>query len=174
MSADIAPEWTTTDWFNSKPLTLKGLRGRVVVIGTFQMLCPGCVSTGLPQLQRVHEAFDSKDVTVVGLHTVFEHHAAMTPVSLDAFIHEYRLGFPIAVDAPGSSPTPATMTRYGFRGTPSIVLIDRNGFLKLHQFGHIPDLQLGATIQKLIHEAADLALETTVASEVCSTDKGCG
>lgn len=173
MSTTIAPEWTTTDWFNSKPLTLAALRGRVVVLGTFQMLCPGCVSTGLPQLQRVYEAFDRADVAVVGLHTVFEHHAAMTPVSLDAFIHEYHLAFPIGVDAPGNSPTPVTMTRYGFRGTPSLVLIDRTGVIRLHQFGHVPDLKLGATIQNLVNQAGPVSLSGDGAASVCSVDDGC-
>src|SRR3546814_10131498 len=43
-AAMTAPELDVVRWFNSAPLTLAGLRGRVVVIGAFQMLCPGCVS----------------------------------------------------------------------------------------------------------------------------------
>ena len=53
MLDQLAPEWVTSQWFNSPPLTLADLRGRIVVLGTFQMLCPGCVANGLPQLQRV-------------------------------------------------------------------------------------------------------------------------
>ena len=44
----------------------------------FQMLCPGCVSHGLPQAKRIQHTFGDA-VTVLGLHCVFEHHAAMTP-----------------------------------------------------------------------------------------------
>jgi hypothetical protein len=41
---------------------------------------------------------------------VFEHHAAMTPVSLEAFIREYPLGFPIGVDeAAEGTPIAVTM-----------------------------------------------------------------
>src|SRR3546814_6731649 len=54
-AAMTAPELDVVRWFNSAPLTLAGLRGRVVVIGAFQMLCPGCVSESLPQLRRIHE-----------------------------------------------------------------------------------------------------------------------
>lgn len=82
-----APELVVARWFNTdKPLTLASLQGRVVFIHAFQMLCPACVSHGAPQAQKVHILFRHTDLSVIGLHTVFEHHAAMTPVALDAFI----------------------------------------------------------------------------------------
>ena len=128
MLDQLAPEWVTSQWFNSPPLTLADLRGRIVVLGTFQMLCPGCVANGLPQLQRVEQTFAREDVAVVALHTVFEHHAAMMPVALEAFLHEYRIGFPVGFDAHDDpAGMPITMQRYNLRGTPSLVLIDRQG-----------------------------------------------
>src|SRR5690606_20834913 len=82
-----APELQVLQWFNTPaPLSLAALRGRVVAIEAFQMLCPGCVSHGLPQARRVRQVFAGDDVAVIGLHTVFEHHAAMTPVALQAFL----------------------------------------------------------------------------------------
>ena len=98
------------------------------------MLCPGCVSHGLPQAQRIEQVF-GRDLTVLGLHTVFEHHAAMTPVSLEAFLYEYRIGFPVGVDQaePGSE-LPVTMRRYALRGTPSLIVIDRAGRLRVNLF----------------------------------------
>ena len=151
MNAEQALPWATTRWFNSEPLTLDDLRGRVIVLGTFQMLCPGCVANGLPQLQRVEQTFNRRDIAVIGLHTVFEHHAAMTPTLLEAFLHEYRIGFPVGVDAHEEAEgAPITMTRYGLRGTPSLVLIDRAGLIQFRGFGHEPDLALGARIAQLI------------------------
>src|SRR5690606_897337 len=105
----IAPELAVSQRFNSpRPLSLAALRGKVIVLHAFQMLCPGCVAHALPQAERLHRLFNHRsDVAVVGLHTVFEHHAAMTPVSLEAFIHEYRLTFPIGVDeASNGDPIP--------------------------------------------------------------------
>ena len=59
------------------------------MLHAFQMLCPGCVSNAIPQARRLHEIAKSlDDLVVLGIHTVFEHHAAMTPVSLEAFLHE--------------------------------------------------------------------------------------
>ena len=42
-SAPVAPSWHVARWFNSAPLTLADLRGKVVVAHAFQMLCPACV-----------------------------------------------------------------------------------------------------------------------------------
>ena len=54
----LAPEIDAVQWFNVEvPPTLAGLRGRVVVLHAFQMLCPGCVQTGLPQAQRIAGSF---------------------------------------------------------------------------------------------------------------------
>lgn len=169
----VAPPLEVSTWFNTEtPKLLADLRGQVVVIEAFQMLCPGCVSHGLPQAQRIVDTFGS-DVTVLGLHTVFEHHDAMTPVSLEAFLQEYRIGFPVGVDAhdrPGG--TPITMSRYQLRGTPSLVLIDRAGRVRLNGFGHIDDLTVGATVARLIDEAPPTATAATTAM-ACEPDQGC-
>jgi len=126
-----APEIEAAQWFNAgEPLSLAALRGRVVALHAFQMLCPGCVQSGLPQAKKIAALFPPSEIAVIGLHSVFEHHAAMTPVALAAFIHEYRLGFPIAVDQPADSgPISRTMAAYAMRGTPSLVLIDRTGMI---------------------------------------------
>lgn len=146
-------ELSVSEWANSDPIDIASLRGRVVVVETFQMLCPGCVSHGLPQAQRVQRTFAGLDVTVLGLHTVFEHHDVTGVDALRAFIHEYRLGFPIAVDrASNDGPIPVTMARYQLQGTPSTLLIDRAGRLRLSMFGAADDLVLGAQIGELLTE----------------------
>jgi hypothetical protein len=153
-----APAWTTMRWFGhaGAPLTPEALRGRVIVLYAFQMLCPGCVHHGLPQVQRIARTFSPDDVAVVGLHTVFEHHAAMTPVSLEAYLYENRVTFPVGVDAPAADagdPIPQTMRRYGLQGTPSLVLIDRTGHVRRQGIGVDDDLSIGASIAALVLEA---------------------
>lgn len=152
-SMKIAPELSTSQWFNtSEPITLEKLRGKVVVIEAFQMLCPGCVSHGLPQAQQIASVFPIEKVAVLGLHTVFEHHSAMTPVSLKAFIHEYRLTFPIGVDEAGDSNIPKTMEAFQLQGTPSLIIIDQKGHLRAKHFGQIQDIQIGAEIATLLSD----------------------
>lgn len=154
---DLAPPILAAEWLNTpEPLTLEGLRGRVVAIECFQMLCPGCVSLGLPQARRIAETFRAEDVAVLGLHCVFEHHDAMTPIALRAFLHEYRIRFPVAVDMPGADgPLPRTMASYGLEGTPTLLLIDRAGRLRARHFGSVPDLALGAEIMMLAREDSE-------------------
>ena len=151
-TVDSAPELEIAAWLNTPaPLSLAQLRGRVVVLHAFQMLCPGCVLHGVPQAQRIHQLFAPDEVQVIGLHTVFEHHDAMREPSLKAFLHEFRVTFPVGIDRHDQGePMPLTMARYAMRGTPSLILIDRAGRIRSHQFGQVDDLQAGAQIARLV------------------------
>jgi len=136
-------------WFNTdRPLLLSGMRGRVVVLAAFQVLCPNSIGVGIPQAQRIYETFEPKDVAVIGLHATFEHHDAFNTAVLKAFIHEY----------------PHTMERYKMRGTPSLVLIDRHGLVRKHAFGAVDDLRIGAEIGALTQEADTAALARSSAA----------
>lgn len=153
---ETAPPLQVSQWINAEqPITLADLRGRVVVLHAFQMLCPGCVAHSIPQAIKIHNAFDRKDLVVLGLHTVFEHHAVMGPDALEVFIHEYRIPFPVGIDTAGvGTDIPLTMQTYGFRGTPSLVLIDRSGAIRLSHFGSLDDLRLGILLGQLVSESA--------------------
>lgn len=169
-----APALQVGHWFNTPaPITLEALRGRVVVLHAFQMLCPGCVSHGLPQAQRLHQLFPREQLAVVGLHTVFEHHAVMgSTAALQAFIHEYRLDFPIGIDQPdGHGGIPLTMQSLRLRGTPSLVVLDKQGHVRLHHFGAIDDLQLGVLLGQLVGETLPAVVAAPIA-EGCD-DQGC-
>lgn len=143
-------------WVNSEPVDLTDVRGRVVVIEAFQMLCPGCVSHGIPQAKRIRQSFSEDDVTVLGLHTVFEHHDVMGAEALAAFLSEYRVTFPIAIDRPVEGRSiPSTMGRYQLQGTPSLLIIDRAGRLRHNFFGAVDDLPLGARLGLLLAEGEE-------------------
>lgn len=171
-----APDLQVAQWFNTEQdLALSDFAGKVVVIEAFQMLCPGCVSHGIPLAQTVQKTFSPEQVAVIGLHTVFEHHEAMTPVSLAAFLHEYRISFPVGVDAPGEGAMPKTMMAYQMRGTPSLILIDKFGHLRAHHFGNVTELQLGAEIGTLLAEqnapAAAQAADANTDREASKSDR---
>ncbi|MBV7537647.1 redoxin domain-containing protein [Duganella sp. sic0402] len=163
----IAPELQVASWLNTaRPLSLEQLRGKVVVVYAFQMLCPGCVSHGIPQAKAIRAAFDQQDVAVLGLHSVFEHHDVMTRAALEAFVHEYRIDFPVAIDQPSPhGAIPLTMEEYQLRGTPTLLIIDRQGRLRLHHFGRADDMKVGAIIGQLVAEQ--------VAQQVQCDDTAC-
>ncbi|MDN5795643.1 MAG: TlpA family protein disulfide reductase [Intrasporangium sp.] len=145
-------ELDVSQWIGEPPApTMADLQGRVVAIEAFQMLCPGCVSHGLPQAIRLHKTFGS-DLVVIGLHTVFEHHHVTGPKALQAFMYEYRIPFPVAIDRPQERGIPATMERLSLQGTPTLLLVDKTGQLRLNAFGQVEDLPLGAAVAHLLDE----------------------
>lgn len=162
MTSRPAPAWSVSRWFNTDAEdapTPASLRGRVIFLHAFQMLCPGCVQHAVPQSLKVAATFAGTDLAVIGLHTVFEHHHAMGPEALQVYLHENRIGYPVGVDAyrdddAARHPIPLTMQTYAMQGTPTLILIDRNGRLRREQFGLIDDLRLGAEIATLLAEAA--------------------
>jgi peroxiredoxin len=125
----------------NEDLSLEKLRGRVVAIFAFQMLCPGCVENSIPQARNVHAMFSDVDIAVLGLNTVFE--------------HQYRIEFPVGIDMPSGNlkdPLPKTMRTYQLGGTPSLILIDRQGRLRKNKMGHEHDLMLGVELMALMRE----------------------
>lgn len=149
------PPLQVSRWFNApEPISLDALVGRVVAIHTFQMLCPGCVAHGLPQAVKLRDSFPHDQLAVIGLHTVFEHHDVMGAGALQVFIHEYGLRFPIGIDeADPHGAVPRTMAAWGLQGTPSLVLLDRQGRLQLSHFGRIDDMALGALVGQLLERS---------------------
>lgn len=190
-----APELDVVGWLNVPSgkfgnegggPSIASLKGKVVVLHAFQMLCPGCVSHGIPQTKALYELYREKDeVEVIGLHAVFEHHQVMNPAALEAFVHEYRLMFPIAIDRLASGNViPETMNRYQLQGTPSLVVIDHMGRIRLNYFGRMPDLNVGNFIGKLAAEASiadsvgseteiEAGVETGVDTKTTCSDNGC-
>lgn len=148
-----APEFSVSEWIGT-PSPLESLRGKVVLVEAFQMLCAGCVNYGIPQAQRVARMFPN--IAVVGLHTVFEHHEVTGPEALRVFLSEFAVRFPVGIDQadPSGGQIPVTMRSYALEGTPSTLLIDKNGLLVFSHLGKVDDLALGVMIGQLIAEPA--------------------
>ncbi len=64
-----APEFVAGgQWFNSKPLTVKELRGKVVLVDFWTYSCINCLRT-LPQLEAWDARYRSLGLVIVGVHT---------------------------------------------------------------------------------------------------------
>lgn len=160
------PEIQAARWFNAeKPVTLKSLKGRVVVVAAFQTHCPGSLKHGLPQATRLAGAFSGDEVAVIGLNVPFEEQGKQTPKALEAFIAEQGLTFPIALDKPNGSDLPKTFEAYELQGTPAILIYDRQGRLRRHYLGQVDDLRLGAEVMALAIEARDAPRDQSIAIE---------
>ncbi|MFA5900641.1 MAG: TlpA disulfide reductase family protein [Hyphomicrobium sp.] len=159
------PEIIASQWFNSEPLSLKQLKGKVVVLVAFQMQCPGSQRHSLPQASRIARAFSRDEVEVIGLHMVFENHKDMSPSQLEPFLKEEHIEFPIAVDQQDASGLPKTMETYGMQGTPTLLIYDRQGRLRRHYLGAVDDVRLGAEIMALCIEEKNAPREAAIAIE---------
>ena len=161
------PEIIAAQWFNApEPLSLKKLKGKVVVLVAFQMLCPGSLRHSLPQAGRIARAFSNDEVAVVGLHMVFENHADMAPTLLEPFLKQEHIEIPVAVDKVNGSGLPETMEAYGMQGTPTLLVFDRQGRLRRHYLGAVDDVRLGAEIMALCIEDKKAPRDASMAIEM--------
>ena len=163
---ETPPELAVTRWLNTEaPVTLKALKGRVVALMAFQMLCPGCVDKGLPLLRKLSQRFNPDQVAVIALHSVFENHEVMTEKALEVFQKEYKWRFPIGIDKPNGTNPPQTFATYQMQGTPSLLVFDRAGRLRRHYFGHPDEMVIAAELMALAIEDADGPREQAAAIE---------
>ena len=66
-----------------------------------------------------------------------------------AFMHDFRVKFPVGTDYPSEDrDIPQTMNLSQMQGTPTWIIIDKKGNLKLQAFGQINDILLGAEIAR--------------------------
>jgi len=124
-----APPWVGLGpWFNSSPLTLEGLRGRVVLVDFWTFGCINYINT-LPHLQRWHERYAARGLTIVGVHTP-EFAFERDPAAVQRAIRRHRLGYAVAMDNDY-----ATWQAWRNRYWPALYLIDRGGRVVFHHVG---------------------------------------
>jgi cytochrome c biogenesis protein CcdA/thiol-disulfide isomerase/thioredoxin len=150
-----APDFTGTQrWFNTpgaKPLTLAGLRGRVVLVDFWTYTCINCIRT-LPYTRAWDAAYRSHGLTIVGVHTPefqFEHDAGNVA---DA-IAQNHLRYPVAQDNDYK-----TWNAWGNEYWPAKYLIDAKGRVRYVHFGEGDDKKTEAAIRSLLAEAGDGSL----------------
>jgi cytochrome c biogenesis protein CcdA/thiol-disulfide isomerase/thioredoxin len=127
-----APEFTDTeDWFNTpgrRPLTLSGLRGRVVLVDFWTYTCINCIRT-LPYLKAWDAAYRADGLTIVGVETpefAFEKEAG----NVENAIQQFGLRYPVVQDN-----EMGTWNAYGNEYWPADYLIDARGDVRYAAFG---------------------------------------
>jgi len=92
-----APPWQVSQWFNSPPLSLEELRGKVVFVRWFtDPSCPFCSATA-PTLRALHERYAANGLAVIGMY----HHKEETPLDpeqVGGWIKHFGYRFPVAID----------------------------------------------------------------------------
>ena len=141
-----APEFTGIDhWFNSPPLTMGELRGKVVLVDFWTYGCINCFHT-LPYVNDWDRRYRGKGLTIVGIHTP-EFPTERITDSVKEAIQRYGIHFPVAQDNEY-----ATWNAYGNRYWPAFYLIDKKGHIVYTHVGEGDYQQTQAWIEKLLAE----------------------
>jgi cytochrome c biogenesis protein CcdA/thiol-disulfide isomerase/thioredoxin len=116
------------DWFNSKPLTLPQLRGKVVLVDFWTYSCINCLRT-LPHLEAWYRDYAKNGLVIVGVHTpefAFEHVAS----NVGAAVKRLGIKYPVVQDN-----AYGTWNNYSNSYWPAEYLIDRKGRVRSYHFG---------------------------------------
>jgi cytochrome c biogenesis protein CcdA/thiol-disulfide isomerase/thioredoxin len=138
----VAPALAKTGhWFNSAPLTLKKLRGKVVLVDFWTYSCINCLRT-IPHLESWYRTYKTDGLVVLGVHTpefAFEHVTS----NVGAAVKRLGITYPVVQDNDYG-----TWDAYANEYWPAEYLIDRDGHIRHTHFG---ESSYGET-QSLIRE----------------------
>ncbi|MES2317074.1 MAG: redoxin family protein [Pseudomonadota bacterium] len=107
-------------WLNSPPLTMEGLRGKVVLVDFWTYDCINCIRT-LPYIAKWHKAYKDQGLVVVGVHTP-EYAFERNTENVRAAMQRFGITYPVAQDN-----RYGTWEAYGNRYWPAVYLIDKQG-----------------------------------------------
>jgi len=136
-----APELqTTSQWKNSKPLTLVALRGKYVMLDFWGHWCAPCVQE-IPSLMAIHEQFSDQGLVVLGVHdasvgSIAEMDENLVSIRKNLWM-DHDINYAVAIDRPDPAKTDgakrrgtgATVAAYGIEHFPTLLLIDPSGKL---------------------------------------------
>lgn len=115
-------------WFNSKPLTLNELHGKVVMIDFWTYTCINCIRT-LPYTKAWYEKYKDKGFILIGVHTPeFEFEKDANNVGMA--IRDFGITYPVVQDN-----NYAIWNAYGNQYWPADYLINKDGKIVDTHFG---------------------------------------
>lgn len=146
----MAPELIPVEhWINSKPLTMRGLRGKVVLVHFYAFQCHNC-HANFEIYRRWHRELTDKGVVVVGIQTP-ETARERDADAVTTAAHERRLSFPILIDLKSEN-----WQAWGNTMWPCVYVVDKNGYVRMWWAGELN--WKGATGDKTIEAAVDALL----------------
>ena len=129
---------------NSAPLSIAGLRGKVVLVDFWTYGCINCVNT-LPYVTQLYSKYKDRGLVVVGIHTPefpFEHSAG----NVAAALKRHGITYPVAQD--NSS---ATWNAYSNQYWPAQYIVDQNGRVVYTHAGEGAYDVIDRTVAKLLN-----------------------
>ena len=132
------------NWFNSAPLKIADLRGKVVLVDFWTYGCVNCVNT-LPHVTELHAKYKDRGLVVVGVHTPefpFERSAS----NVQAALKRHGITYPVAQDNESQ-----TWNAWRNRYWPAQYIIDQSGKIVFQHDGEGQYEQMDRTIARLLN-----------------------
>ena len=136
------------DWLNSPPLTIEGLKGKVVVIDFWTYSCINCLRS-IPYVKAWAEKYKDHGLVVIGVHTpefAFERNIN----NVRAAVSNLKIEYPVAIDNEYK-----IWRSFDNRYWPAHYFIDAKGRTRFHHFGEGDYDQSEQVIQQLLEEAGN-------------------
>ena len=134
-------------WFNSAPLNISDLRGKVVLVNFWTYGCSNCVAT-LPHVTELYAKYRDRGLVIVGIHTPefpFERSAS----NVQAALKRHGITYPVAQDNDSK-----TWNAYRNQYWPSQYIIDQNGKIVFQHDGEGKYEQIERTVAGLLNAAS--------------------
>jgi thiol-disulfide isomerase/thioredoxin len=135
-----------TGWLNSPPLTVAGLRGKVVLVNFWTYTCVNWLRQ-LPYLRAWAGKYAAQGLVVIGVHTPefpFEHNAD----NVRQAVQDMDISYPVATDNDY-----AVWLAFDNHYWPALYFADAQGRVRHHHFGEGEYGQSEMVIQQLLAEA---------------------
>ena len=136
-----------SNWFNSAPLNIADLRGKVVLVDFWTYGCVNCVNT-LPHVTELYAKYKDRGLVVVGVHTPefpFERSAS----NVQAALKRHGISYPVAQDNDSK-----TWTAYRNQYWPAQYIIDQSGKIVFQHDGEGQYEQIDRTIARLLNASS--------------------
>lgn len=115
-------------WLNSKPLTIRGLKGKVVLIDFWTYSCINCLRT-LPYLKDWYQKYHNKGLVIIGVHSP-EFYFEKSTANVKRIVQQQGIVYPVALDNQFT-----TWNNFNNKYWPAHYLIDKTGRVVYQHFG---------------------------------------
>lgn len=142
-----APEISNiVEWINTGPITIAGLKGKVVLIDFWTYSCINCIRTQ-PYLNAWYDKYKDLGFVIIGVHTP-EFEFEKISDNVRRAVKDEQISYPVAMDN-------SYGTWYAFQNHywPAKYLIDKDGKIRYAHFGEGAYDEVEERIQLLLKEA---------------------
>jgi thiol-disulfide isomerase/thioredoxin len=147
-----APALDVTQWLGAKPVPLSQLKGHPVLLFFWAHWCGDCKAE-VPELARLVAQYQSKGLVLIGPTQHYGYAAGGDDASRDEetrYIDAVRNRYYAALPGMSVPVSEENFQRFGASTTPTLVLVDRQGIVRLYHPGAMLYSQLASKLAEVL------------------------